>query len=82
MKAVTVYIQKDKNQEIRMVFNDVVSTSENDNPDWKHDILFTSNNYDEKTLKGLSLSKEQYAEIGENLVIRLLVINGLLNENT
>jgi len=82
MKGVTAYIKKDKNQEVQLVFNDVVSTSENDTPDWKHDVLFTSNNYDEKTLKELSLSKEQLAEIGENLVIRLLAINGLLNENT
>ena len=67
MKGVTAYIKKDKNQEIRLVLNDVVSTSENDNPDWKHDVLFTTNNYNERVLRELSLSKEQFAKLAKTL---------------
>ena len=77
MKGITVFIEKAENNSLRLVLNDVESTTENDNPNWKHSVLFTSNNYDENDLKNLSLSKEQFAEIGENIIIRLLALNSL-----
>jgi len=78
MKGVTAFIKQEDNNQIKLVLNDVNSTSESDNPDWIHSVIFTSNNYDENSLKELSLSKDQYAEIGENLIIRLLALNGLM----
>jgi hypothetical protein len=78
MKGVTAYIKLENDENIKLVLNDVNSTSETDTPDWTHSVLFTSNSYSEKSLKELSLSKEQFAEIGENLIIRLLALNGLL----
>ena len=78
MKGVTAFIKNDPNNEIKLVLNDVISLSETDNPDWKHDVLFTANTYNEKELRDLSLSKEQFAQIGENLIIRLLAVNGLI----
>ena len=78
MKGVTAYIKQNTSKEIQLVLNDVVSTSDNDNPNWKHSVLFTSNAYDEEALRELSLSKEQFAEIGENLIIRLLALNDLI----
>jgi len=78
MKGVTAFLKQEPSNEIQLVLNDVISSSEKDNTDWKHDVLFTANAYNEKALIDLSLSKEQYAEIGENLVIRLLALNGLI----
>ena len=78
MKGVTAYIKQNTSKEIQLVLNDVVSTSDNDNPNWKHSVLFTSNAYDGEALRELSLSKEQFAEIGENLIIRLLALNDLI----
>ena len=39
------------------------------------DAIFTSNNYDANSFESLNLSKDQYEEIGQNVVIRLLAIN-------
>lgn len=78
MKGVAAFIKQDANHEIKLVFNDVNSTSEKDATDWTHSVIYTSNNYSEEEFRGLSLSKEQFAQIGENLVIRLLALNKLL----
>jgi hypothetical protein len=78
MKGITAYLKLENDENIELVLNDVISTSETDNTDWTHSTLFTSNSYSENSLKELSLSKEQFAEIGENLIIRLLAVNGLL----
>lgn len=77
MKGVAAFIKQEANNEVKLILNDVNSTSDSDNPDWSHSVIFTSNNYDENKLKELSLSKEQFAEIGENIIIRLLALNGL-----
>jgi len=78
MKGITTYIKQCNNQDIQLVFHDVISTTDSDNPDWKYNALFTQNNYNEKALKEMSLSKDQYAEIGENLILRLLALNGIV----
>ena len=78
MKGVAAYIKLEPTNEIKLVLNDVSSSSETDNPDWNHDVIFTANTYNEKEFTNLSLSKEQFAEIGENLIIRLLALNGLI----
>ncbi len=75
MKGVAAFIKDEKEGSIRLVFNDIEATSAGDSPGWKHIVLFTHNDYDAKSLKELSLSKEQFAEIGENLVIRLLALS-------
>jgi hypothetical protein len=78
MNGVIAFIQEQKDEKIRLVFNDAEASGESENPNWKHRALFTSNTYDADAIKNLSLSKEQYAEIGENLVIRLLTLGGHL----
>ena len=78
MKGVAAFIKQEANDEIKLVLNDVNSTSESEATNWTHSVIFTSSNYDENTLRELSLSKEQFAEIGENLMIRLLALNGLI----
>ena len=78
MDGVVAYIQKESDDKLRLILNDVVAASNTDSPDWSHNVLFTSNIYDSESLKQCSLSKEQFAEIGENLRMRLLVIGGFL----
>ena len=78
MNGVAAFIKEQEDGTIRLVFNDVEASSDSDNPNWKHVVLFTSINYDARALKDLSLSKEQFAEIGENLLIRLLALGGNL----
>ncbi len=78
MKGVAAFIKDQEDGSIRLVFNDVEASTGTDNPDWKHIVLFTSNNYNAKSLKELSLSKEQFAQIGENLIIRLIALGGHL----
>ena len=78
MEGVTAYLQKESDEKLKLVLNDVVATTSGDSPDWRHNVLFSSNSYDSESLKQCSLSKEQYALIGENLVMRLLVLGGFL----
>jgi len=74
MNGVTAYLKQENDQNLKLVLNDVVSTSNGDSPDWQHSVLFTSNDYDKKALRELSLTKEQFAEIGENLIMRLVAL--------
>lgn len=78
MKGVSIHIKTNKKNEIRLIINDIASTSTSDTPDWKYNALFTNNDYDAKAFKEMSLSTEQYAEIGENIILRLLALNNLL----
>jgi hypothetical protein len=78
MEGVAAFIQKGQDGKLRLVLNDVVATSSGESPDWRHNVLFTSNTYDENLLKNCNLSNEQYTEIGQNLIMRLLVIGGFL----
>ena len=78
MEGVTAFIQKEDDGKLRLVLNDVIATSTGESPDWRHNVLFTSNTYDENLLKKFNLSNEQYAEIGQNLIMWLLVIGGFL----
>jgi len=78
MKGVAAYLKQEEDGKLTLMLNDVEATSSNDSPNWKHNVLFTSNSYEADSLINLSLSKEQFAEIGENLVIRLLALSGLI----
>jgi hypothetical protein len=78
MKGVAAFIKEHQDGSTRLVLNDIEASSDTDSPDWKHIVVFTSNSYNSKSFKELSLSKEQFAEIGENLVVRLLALGGHL----
>jgi hypothetical protein len=78
MKGVAAFIKDQGDGNIKLTFNDVEAVSSSDEPSWKHVALFTSNSYREDSLRNLSLSKEQFAEIGENLIFRLLAQSGYL----
>ena len=42
---------------------------------WRHESFFTSKELDREALEKLDLSKDELAEIGENILIRLLATN-------
>jgi len=76
IKGIAAYLKDQGNGSLRLILNDIEADSTADAPNWKHNTLFTSNDYDAESLKELSLSKDQFAEIGENLIIRLLALGG------
>lgn len=76
MKGVTAYLDGNEDGTLKLLLDDVEATSGGNAPDWKHIVPFTSRTYDAKSVKELSLSKDQFAEIGETLVIRLLALGG------
>jgi hypothetical protein len=60
----------------RLIFDDVVA----DDPGcgervWRHKVFFTHNAYPNDQLDGMELSDQQFQEIGEAIVARLLAIN-------
>lgn len=67
------------NDRLRLIFDDVQSHSITHPVDWKTKNLFTFNDYPEEAMSKLKLSKEDFAMIGENLVLRLLVLEGKLD---
>ena len=74
MKGVVVYMEEIGN-EVRLVLDDVDTKSRPRPDQWDRVVAFTANKYDARPFITQSLSKEQYAMIGENLVIRLLALN-------
>jgi len=73
MKGVVTYIKDEGDSNLCLTMDDSVS----ENGGWKHNVLFTTRNYDREKLKNLALTKEEFAEIGEDLVIRLLALRGV-----
>jgi len=78
MKGITVFVKEDSDGNFRLIFNDVEALSSEEETDWKHSVHFTESTYDSDKMKSLSLKKEQFAEIGENIVIRLMALDGHL----
>ena len=62
----------------RLVFDDVSRQSTADGIAWAHKSLFTVADFPTEELEQLALSKDQFARIGENVVIRLLALTGKL----
>ena len=75
MNGVVAYIAETEEGRTTLTFDDVSSETPTS---WRHKVLYTRASYDSKALEEMALTKEQYAEIGENLMIRLLAINGKL----
>ena len=74
MEGVVAYLEDSENQ-TRLVFDDV-SSSESAHPDsWRKTVIYTSGAYNRELLDNLELTQEQYAEIGQNVVFRLLALN-------
>jgi hypothetical protein len=77
MKGVVAYIQEIEDSKTMLTFDDV-SSENNLSTNWSKEVLYTSKSYDSNAIENMNLTKEQFAEIGENLIIRLLALNGKL----
>lgn len=60
----------------RIIFDDVVTDGNGANRVWNHSNFFASNAYIESSLEEMTLSDDQYRDIGIVLVARLLALNG------
>jgi hypothetical protein len=77
MNGVVAYIQKTEDGKTMLTFDDV--SADNEMPiKWTKRVLYTSHAYNSEAMAKLELTNEQYAAIGESLVIRLLVLNSKL----
>jgi hypothetical protein len=56
---------------IRLVFDDVAATSTESPQHWRATCLFTWNEYDPADIENMSLSDEDFQNIGENVVARI-----------
>jgi hypothetical protein len=60
----------------RLVLDDVTSDSLTNAMAWSFDCLYTWRDYDSADLDAMNLSDLEYQNIGQNLVARLLALNG------
>ncbi len=74
MKGITTRIEVVEDGAIRLTMDDCVSHDESCQQ-WSRTVTFTYNDYESDAFRALELTKDQLAEIGENLVIRLLALN-------
>ena len=57
-----------------VVLDDVRQRFAADARSWSHEFFFTTSGYPRQELENLDLSKEEFAQIGENIVMRLLAL--------
>ena len=74
MKGIIAKLEEVGTAELKLSFYDAVTSGASDK--WQGQALFTEKTYSAAELQELNLSPAQYAEIGENLVVRLLALNG------
>ncbi|XXF77741.1 hypothetical protein P2318_32535 [Myxococcaceae bacterium GXIMD 01537] len=63
---------------LRLLFDDLDRLPDTEPPVWRTQVLFTFKDYDKERVLGGKFSKEELAEIGENVLIRLVALSGLL----
>ena len=60
----------------KLIFDDAVSESASNPVMWSFESFYTWRKYPNENLDEMKLTAQQYQEIGENLVARLLALNG------
>jgi alkylhydroperoxidase family enzyme len=59
----------------RIVMDDVAAVGDAAARTWRHQALFTTNDYDQAALRELALTDEQLRDIGFTVVARLLALS-------
>jgi hypothetical protein len=77
-RGVTVSLRRLENGQLRLIFDDVVADSEQWPQSWRSHVFFTHNDYDAERLCTMGLSENQFAQIGEAVVARLLTLSDLV----
>jgi hypothetical protein len=76
--AVVACLRDLGNGSSKLIFDDVVAESERNPINWSFQCFFTWNDYPNEKLEQMQLTAQQFQEIGENLVARLLALSGRL----
>lgn len=63
------------NGKTRLIFDDANADSARNPTAWTPERLFTWNDYDASRFADVELTQEQFAQIGENLVMRLVALH-------
>jgi len=61
---------------MRVIFDDVKSDRTTKPKQWKHQVVFKWHEFDRDKLVNLELSEKEFAVIGQDLLIRLLALDG------
>jgi len=77
-KGVAVCLRRLENGRLRLIFDDVIAESDQWPQSWRSHVFFTENDYDAQLLCTMGLSENQFAQIGEAVVARLLAVNDLV----
>lgn len=75
-RAVVTCLRNLGNGSSKLIFDDVVSESASNPVNWSFESFYTWREYPSESLDEMKLTVQQYQEIGENLVARLLALNG------
>ena len=75
-RAVVTCLRDLGNGSSKLIFDDVVSESASNPVMWSFESFYTWREYPSENLDEIKLTAQQYQEIGENLVARLLALNG------
>jgi hypothetical protein len=58
--------------EVRLTIDDVANQSSSTSGSWEHRALFTCKDFEAKAITGLQLSEHELAELGLNILVRLV----------
>jgi hypothetical protein len=61
-----------------LIFDDVVADSDQWPQLWRSHVFFTQKDYEAQQFQSMGLSENQFAQIGEAVVARLLALNDLV----
>lgn len=73
--GIAVSLRRTSNGRVCLVLDDVAVQLGVGRNGWRHETFFTAKEFDRSALENLNLSKDELAEIGENILIRLLATN-------
>jgi hypothetical protein len=74
--GVVVCLQTTENGKSKLIFDDVVGDSSLNPVAWSFSSFYTCREYSDEDLDQMKLGSREYQMIGENLVARLLALNG------
>ena len=79
-KGLAICLRPLQNAQLRLIFDDVIADSDRWPQVWRSHVFFTHNDYNAERLCAMNLSENQFAQIGEAVVARLLALNDLVPE--
>lgn len=72
--GVVCSFRNEDNGNLRLIFDDVSNSESSITSDWKHEDIFIWKDYDPELLENFDIPKNELAEIGQCLLIRILAL--------